>query len=176
MDTINCKSCHECNTNRSQWQENCCQNLIITMQKADSGIKVWCTVSLEVFHCDQKERWDSFIALTKVLKLFLFSPETWSEQRERSPNIGLLFKCLSSICGDDDFALCFALCKAIGHNQLTNSIKALSVCLNKTEWSGNIISRLPIISHFKKTLHLTFFFITVKYMLNWCLTEIDEYK
>lgn len=145
------------------------------MRKADSGKKVWCTVSLEVFHCDQKERWDSFIPLTKVLKLFLFSPETWSEERERSPDIGLRLKCLGSICGDD--ALCFALCKAIGHNQLTNSIKALSVCLNKTESSGNIISRLPINIHFKKmkTLHLTFFII-MKYMLNRCLTEIDQYK
>lgn len=105
---INTNSTDYTGTGVKQWPICCknCKYFAMRTPPADSGNRVWSTVSLE-FSTVAKERCDSFIPLTKVLKVFLFWPETRSQARERCPNIGL-FKWLGSTCGDDDSALRFA--------------------------------------------------------------------
>lgn len=84
-------NCNNWATARVKQRPICCKNckyFAMWRPPADSGNRVWSTVSQE-FSTVAKERCDSFIPLTKVLKVFLFRPETWSRPRERSPNIGL---------------------------------------------------------------------------------------
>lgn len=163
----------------------CCKNckyFAMWRPPADSGNRVWSTVSQE-FSTVAKERCDSFIPLTKVLKVFLSRPETWSRPRERSPNIGLSLsdlaphvEMMTPLFASLFFSF-FFFCPhpAIWENQSAKRVTASLVCLNKAELSSSIISRQPVNIHFLTGWQLCTLYTQV-FVMNGCIPQTDEDK